>query len=67
MILFDISDGTIRTIHSEKRVLLGVMRWLLQKVDFVANWPETGPIFSEDLYDRCCNLDFPGGKGLAMF
>lgn len=26
------------------------------EVDFVANWPKTGPIFSKDLYQRCCHL-----------
>lgn len=25
-------------------------------VDFVANWPKTGPIFSQDLYERCCSV-----------
>ena len=25
------------------------------KVDFVKNWPKNGPIFSKDLYARCCS------------
>jgi hypothetical protein len=32
-------------------ILAGIL-----EVDFVANWPKTGPIFSQDLYERCCNL-----------